>query len=502
MKRMYFVFVLWLSVFLLVLESCDNPASPAIGNGPANQEIPEEKEPSGKTSDPDDSTDVEDLKDPDDSADHQDPEDPDDQADIGDPEDPDDSADIRDPEDLDDSADIGDPEDLDDSADIEDPEDPDDSADGDGTDDPEAEFPEGEGANGTLSYTVEFPGDKVRSALMTLSRLDNAGQYQPRRILDLRENYIDAASAGSLTLPPGCYQLELSLNSLYPKVVKTEILYIYPETETIAPVYHFDTTEFSSPIELTGTKELQDYLAKQQINTEANPYIITVGGIDLSSSKTKATENNLIDLYTVLNRYAALDLSDCFGKLFYKFTLAKAPNKAKIRALILPSELKTIPVNAFVDCAALVSVDMPGVTTVSHGAFDGCAKLEAVYLDNVERIENEGGSTVGAFNNCTALTSVFLPRAVKVEKKSFNSCTSLSIVYLPQAAIIGDKAFADCTSLECLILGETPPELGKSVFAGTNPGIIYVPSSAIDTYQNTVTTGWTDVLKAKVRALP
>jgi hypothetical protein len=296
--------------------------------------------------------------------------------------------------------------------------------------------------------------------------------------------------------------MELSLNSLYPRVVKTEILYIYPETKTIVPVYHFDTSEFSSPIELTGTRELQDYLAEQQTNTETNPYIIKVGGIDLSSSKTKATENNLIDLYTVLNRYAALDLSDCFGELFYKFTVTKAPNKAKIRALILPPELKTIPLNTFVDCSALVSADMPGVTTISHGAFNGCTKLEALYLDNVECIENDGGSTVGAFNNCTALTSVFLPKAVKVEKKSFNSCTSLAIVYLPRAGVIGDKAFAGCTSLECLILGETPPELGKTVFADKKPGVIYVPSSAIDTYQNTVTTGWTDTLKAKVRALP
>ncbi|MFP3043013.1 leucine-rich repeat domain-containing protein [Treponema primitia] len=442
MKRMCFVSVVWLSAVLLFLGSCDSPDNPAIGNGPVNQESPEDKKPSDKTSDPEDAEDAED------------------------------------------------------------PEDPDDSDDGDDTDDHEAESPEGEGADGTLSYTVEFPGDQVRSALMTLSRLDSAGQYRPRLILDLRENYAGVASTGSLTLPPGCYRLELSLNSLYPRIAKTEILNIYPETETIVPAYHFDTSEFPSPIELTGTGELQDYLTAQQTNTEANPYIIKVGGINLSSSKSTATENNLIDLYTVLNRYAALDLSDCFGELFYKFTLTKAPNKAKIRALILPPELKTIPVNAFVGCSALVSADMPGVTTISHGAFNGCAKLETLYLDNVERIENDGGDTIGAFNNCTALTSVFLPRAVKVEKKSFNSCTSLSIVYLPQVGVFGDKAFAGCTSLECLILGETPPELGKTVFADKNPGIIYVPPSAIDTYQNTVTIGWTDALKAKVRALP
>jgi hypothetical protein len=145
---------------------------------------------------------------------------------------------------------------------------------------------------------------------------------------------------------------------------------------------------------------------------------------------------------------------------------------------------------------------MPGVTTIMQGAFSGCEKLETLYLENLEAIKNEGSTTNGAFHNCTALNTVFLPKAGEIGKKTFNSCTALSVVYLPQVTIIGDKAFAGCTSLGSLILGEIPPELGEAVFAGNKPEIIYVPSSAVDTYKNTLTTGWTDALKAKVRAIP
>jgi hypothetical protein len=458
-----------LSAFLLVFGACNNPDNPAVTDEPAYQGSPGEETPPKEPADPDDSDDPEEGD-----------------QEEGDQED-------EDPE-------KGDQEDED-QEDGENPEDPEEPANGDDTDGGEEAFPEAEGANGTLSYTVEFPGDLVRSALMTLSIQGTTGQYQISRILDLRETYTGTAGTGSMTLPPGRYRLELGLNSLYPRIVRTENVVVYSETETAAPVYRFEDAEFENPVSVTGTGDLQNYLEGLPQNTETDPYLIRVGEIDLASTKTSAAENTLKNFYTALNRYVALDLRGCFGESLPSFTPKVAPNKANILALILPDELNTIKSNAFVGCTALVSADMPGVTTIMQGAFSGCEKLETVYLENLEAIKNDGSTTNGAFHKCTALSTVFLPRAREIGKKTFNSCTALSVVYIPQVTIIGDKAFAGCTGLDCLILGETPPELGEAVFAGNKPECIYVPSSAVDTYKNTLTKGWTDGLKAKVRAI-
>jgi hypothetical protein len=251
--------------------------------------------------------------------------------------------------------------------------------------------------------------------------------------------------------------------------------------------------------DVTGVAALQAYLEGQAENTAENPYPVKVGGINLASTGAKDT---LKGLYAALSRYVALDLSGSYGEKFANITPATAPNKEKITAIILPSGLSSIEVNAFVGCSNLVSADLNGATTIVHGAFSGCEKLQTLVMKEVTVIENDTASSNGAFHNCASLVSVSLPKAEKIGKKSFNSCDSLSTVYAPQAQIIEEKAFAGCRQLVSLTLGETPPELGEDVFAKGKPEFIYVPSSSVTTYKNTDRTGWTDALKAKVRAQP
>jgi hypothetical protein len=277
---------------------------------------------------------------------------------------------------------------------------------------------------------------------------------------------------------------------------------VYPGTETAAPACHVGAAEFERPAPSGGTGDLQRYLEALPPNTETTPYLVKVEGVDLASAKTKAPENTLKNLYTALGRYAALDLSGCFGESLPSFTVKTAPNKAHIAALLFPEELRVITSNALMGCTALVSADMPGVTTIMQGAFNGCVKLETLYLENLEAVKNEGSTTYGAFHQCTALGTVFLPKAGEIGKKTFAGCTALSVVYVPRVTVIGDRAFAGCTGLDCLILGETPPELGEAVFAADKPERIYVPAQALEGYKNTQTRGWTDALKAKVRAVP
>jgi hypothetical protein len=253
------------------------------------------------------------------------------------------------------------------------------------------------------------------------------------------------------------------------------------------------------PVALTGAKALQDYLAAQPENAEATPYLVKLGGINLASA---AAGNTLKGLYAALSRYVALDLSDCAGEKYANITPGTAPNKAMITEIILPPELTTIEVNAFAGCAALVAIDMSGVTTIINGAFNGCEKLQTVLMEEVERIENDTSGAAGAFNKCTALTWVSLPKVAKIGKRTFKDCTALATVSTPNATVLEDNAFDGCTSLESLTLGATPPELGDAVFAANMPEAIYVPASAVSAYQSTSAKGWTDALKEKVQAQP
>jgi hypothetical protein len=242
---------------------------------------------------------------------------------------------------------------------------------------------------------------------------------------------------------------------------------------------------------------VQAYLDAQEENTETTPYRIKVDGINLAGT---GAGNALKGLYFALSRYVALDLSGSHGERFANVAPKTALYKDKITEIILPPGLHTINTNAFVGCENLVSANLSEVTTVNNGAFTGCTELETLLMEEVTKIGD--ATEYGTFHNCISLVSVSLPKAMEIGIKAFNSCESLSTVYAPRATVIGDSAFKDCKNLKHIVLGETPPALGKSVFAAGKPEAIYVPASAVTTYKNTDVMGWTEALKAKVQAIP
>jgi hypothetical protein len=229
---------------------------------------------------------------------------------------------------------------------------------------------------------------------------------------------------------------------------------------------------------LNGAAAVLAFLDGQEQNTPENPYGIKVRNIKLSGT---GAGNALKGLYFALSRYVDLDLGRSYGENFANITAETARNKNKITGIILPPELRTINVNAFIGCTELVSADLSGVATISGGAFNGCVKLATLVTDQVSELKDASASgKQGVFGGCVSLVSVSLPRV----------------------ALIGNKAFAGCENLASLALGETPPTLGKDVFAAGKPEAIYVPASSVDTYKNTTVTGWTDELKAKVQSAP
>jgi hypothetical protein len=374
------------------------------------------------------------------------------------------------------------------------------------------------GETGSLSYGVEFPQDKLSSAVMTLSALGGNGRFVPYETIDLREG---GKKAGRVTLPPGYYRLDLRLAVIYPFVRRTEIVHIYPRTETAVPPYRFGEGDFPPVREADGIEALEACLAGLPENTEKDPYPVKLGGIDLSS--TEKTGNTLRRLCTVINRFVALDLRGCGGTSIPSIPINQAPNKGKITALLLPETVTRLEPGAFSGYAALVSAELPKVTFIDQRAFKQCGNLESVFLPELDKFEDGSSSENGAFRDCTALSEVLLPKAAEigaytfyncssltfvslpaartVGKSSFRGGTDLSVVYLPQAESIGNNAFTDCDNMVSLTLGDIPPVLGgTTIFSKNRPEAVFVPAAALDTYMNTAQ--WPSALKERIRALP
>ena len=103
---------------------------------------------------------------------------------------------------------------------------------------------------------------------------------------------------------------------------------------------------------------------------------------------------------------------------------------------------------------------------------------------NVTAISNQ------AFYNCWQLTEVKIGNNVtSIANYAFTGCSSLTWVSIPAAVTsIGVGAFKSCTSLTTIICWATTPPSISSAFDGLfNQATLYVPASAVSTYQAATT---------------
>ena len=98
----------------------------------------------------------------------------------------------------------------------------------------------------------------------------------------------------------------------------------------------------------------------------------------------------------------------------------------------IPSSVTTIGEDAFGECSALTSVEMPAVTTIGVGAFDGCSALTSVDIPaSVTMIGNY------AFNNCDALTAVYChwDEPLECEPKFEDEIFMNATLYVPTGTV-------------------------------------------------------------------
>ena len=136
----------------------------------------------------------------------------------------------------------------------------------------------------------------------------------------------------------------------------------------------------------------------------------------------------------------------------------------KVEELIIPDSVTSISSGAFYGCAGLTSVIIPNsVTDIGYSAFRDCTGLTSVTIPNsLTRINNN------VFYNCTGLTSITIGNGVTIISDSvFGNCTGLTSVTIPNSVTgIGTAAFENCTGLMSATIGKGVKSIGSKVFSG------------------------------------
>ena len=124
--------------------------------------------------------------------------------------------------------------------------------------------------------------------------------------------------------------------------------------------------------------------------------------------------------------------------------------------------ITAIGYNAFRDCYALTSADIPNsVTSIGENAFSGCNALTSIVIPNSVTSIGEA-----AFSGCSGLTSVTIPNSVtNISICAFQGCNALTSVDIPNSVTsIDDFAFS-YTGLRSVAIPNSVTSIGNAVFS-------------------------------------
>ena len=188
-------------------------------------------------------------------------------------------------------------------------------------------------------------------------------------------------------------------------------------------------------------------------------------------------------------------------------TLVKCPTE-KSGSITIPSTVKRIAANAFLDCD-ITKVTIPSsVTSIGKNAFSGCEYLTSVSLQaNIKNIPSccfedcdllkkinipTSVTTIDsyAFSGCDSLKNITLPKNLKqISSRAFQYCSGLTSITIPsKVTYIDAGVFYHCSSLETVTLTNKVKEIYGDAFntceklttvKNTN-GLEYIGTSAFN----------------------
>lgn len=265
------------------------------------------------------------------------------------------------------------------------------------------------------------------------------------------------------------------------------------------------------------------------INSYTFTAMTQLSSITLSNSvKTIANNGCMIsDSSSAANRLHDISLGkvETIGNRAFRYCgRTYSTNQPKIK---FPNTLTSIGEYAFqMGKYNELTFENGGNLAIGNFAFSGCSSYSGISIstNSIKRLSGE------TFNRFSGLTSVSLSGVTYLERNiahQFSNCHQLTdfeligdgTIFIPKYFINGDSLTAITlggiseisnsyglsqgnylASVRSLtILDTTPPKIGSTSISSYNPTVIYVPSSAVDTYKTA--TDWYDY-RTKIQAIP
>lgn len=196
----------------------------------------------------------------------------------------------------------------------------------------------------------------------------------------------------------------------------------------------------------------------------------------------------------------------------------------KVKDLVIPNTVDTIPDYAFYTCKSLFSVSIGhNVKSIGYAAFANCDSIDSV------KIMGNSLTNIGdyAFNSNSSLKTINIPNSVtNIGNYTFTYCYSLTAISLPDSVKkVGYGLFIDCNSLTCAVLSPnitklldagagvnirgffenctaltsiiskatTPPIITSRSFNNTSLKVVFIPQGTADAYKEAWGTNYTYV---------
>lgn len=130
--------------------------------------------------------------------------------------------------------------------------------------------------------------------------------------------------------------------------------------------------------------------------------------------------------------------------------------------IILPSSVKTVSDQAFINCNSLEFLDLSNVETLGNAVVSGCSSLQEILLPkNTTEIKDN------MFYGCAALERCTLSNNVRrIGKSAFRKCSSLKTIPVSESLeIIDEGAFEGCSSLSTVVIPKKVSNVGMEAFS-------------------------------------
>ena len=154
--------------------------------------------------------------------------------------------------------------------------------------------------------------------------------------------------------------------------------------------------------------------------------------------------------------YQAFEETLCFKKIKGEFISSEnhilLKHKSGSEIVHIPGDVLLIAKGVFQDDKFIRHVVFPnGLHAIDNDAFNGCSRLESVFIPYSEKFIGER-----AFRNCTSITELEFSEGIEsIGHWAFEGCTHLTEVKLPESLDeLGGAAFENCTSLKRVIFPE------------------------------------------------